>query len=85
MLIVQLLEKNKKNNTSLYLVVQTWTSIRKKEEDVYHPSLPFWSTITSLDWSTYKGLRNVVVAHVKYDISHRNYPGGTEQKLFSVV
>ena len=45
----------------------------------------FWSTITSLDCSTYKGLRNVVVAHAKYNISHRNYPGGTEQKLSSVV
>jgi hypothetical protein len=43
-----------------------------------------WSTITSLDCSTYKGLRNVVVAHVKYNISHRNYPGGTEQKLYCV-
>jgi hypothetical protein len=32
-----------------------------------------------------KGLRNFVVAHAKYNISHRNYPGGTEQKLSSVV
>ena len=45
----------------------------------------FWSTITSLDCSTYKGLRNFVVSHAKYNISHRDYPGGTEQKLSSVV
>ena len=32
--IVKLLkEKKRKINTSLYLMVQTWTSIRKKEEE----------------------------------------------------
>jgi hypothetical protein len=32
--IVKLLkEKKRKINTSLYLVVQTWTSIRKKEKE----------------------------------------------------
>jgi hypothetical protein len=30
-------------------------------------------------------LRNFVVTHAKYNISHRNYPGGTEQILSSVV
>jgi hypothetical protein len=28
-------------------------------------------------------LRNVVVAHAKYNISLRNYPGSIEQKLSS--
>jgi hypothetical protein len=84
--IVQLLKKIKK-----IIQVYTWWFKpgrqygRKKKKTFTIHHFRFWSTITSLDWSTYKGLRNVVVAHVKYNISHRNYPGGTEQKLFSVV
>ena len=84
--IVQLLKKIKK-----IIQVYTWwfkpgrQCGRKKKKTFTIHHFRFWSTITSLDWSTYKGLRNVVVAHVKYNISNRNYPGGTEQKLFSVI
>ena len=83
--IVQLLKKIK-----IIIQVYTWWfkpgrqyGRKKKKFTIHH--FRFWSTITSLDCSTYKGLRNFVVAHAKYNISHRNYPGGTEQKMFPVV